>query len=136
VFNRAIARSLASTFYTLGLAVGEIPTLSTQGTLWRTQLLYSLLSEYEIFHLRLFHAFDVLSRCLCRCRKASSSRLQPILTLQINSLEGPLGRRWGLIWDYFNRNFVRAAIQDMIPLSKQKTDNTQTLEDPTKVFNL
>jgi hypothetical protein len=40
-------------FFSLGLAVGEIPTLKTQAKLNRNIMLYELFFDYEIFHLQL-----------------------------------------------------------------------------------
>jgi hypothetical protein len=124
-------------FSTLGLAVGEIPTLTTQGILRRSQLLHRLLSDYEIFHLRLFATFAAFSPCLRRCRKRSRIRVQPILTLPINQLKGPM-RKLTTAWKYFYKCFFKEAIHELIPASTKdngKDEATKASNELSKVYH-
>lgn len=97
----------------LGLAVGEIPTLLTQGTLWRIDILYSLLSDYEILRLRLIHAFDSVTCHRFRYTQNPWFRPRPYSILEKNELDSPMGPI-GKAWRYTVKHFFREQIQDNI----------------------
>jgi hypothetical protein len=114
------------------LAVGEIPSLKDKGALWRTQLLFSLLSDYEILRLRFLLFFDYVTfNRYCDhpipCdRPIPWFRLRPYFTFEKDELVPPMGML-GALWHYTQKHFFKEQIQDNIKLSikstEEKTDN-------------
>ncbi len=105
----------------IGLAVGEIPTLLTQGTLWRIQMLYSLLSDYEILRIRMTLFFDCLTCNVFRHRQIPWFRPRPYFILQKDELQDPMGSI-GNLWKYTKKHFFHERIQDNIILRTKTID--------------
>ena len=97
----------------LGLAVGEIPTLLTQGTMWRIDILYNLLSDYEILRLRFVLAFDCITCHRFRHRQIPWFRPRPYSILEKNELGSSMGFI-GKAWKYTEKHFFKEQIQDNI----------------------
>ncbi|CAF1423214.1 unnamed protein product [Adineta steineri] len=112
-----------------GLAVGEIPTLLTTGTLWQTQILFDLLSDYEILRIRLVLIFDFLS-----CNRFTHCQIpwfrpRPYATLLKDELVSPMGPL-GSAWNYTEKHFFHEQIQDnIIPLNKSSDKNSKSNEN-------
>jgi hypothetical protein len=108
----------------LGLAVGEIPSLRDQSTVWRSQMLYDLLSDYSILTLQLIRLVNCLT-----CGKfqhwfvnkllRGGKRLRPIVVIERDET----GSRLRRAWNYTNKNFFEEKIQDDIILNMNKTDD-------------
>lgn len=107
----------------LGLAVGEIPTLKDKETLWRTQILFDLLSDYEILRIRFILIFDFLSCNCCRCCKLLWFRPRPYYILENNELVSPMGKLDSL-HNYTEKHFLKEQIQDNIKPLIKTSDNT------------
>ncbi len=73
------------------MPVEEIPTLLTQGTLWRIQILYNLLSDYEILRIRIILFFDCLTCNRFRYRRIPFFLPRPYSILQKDELISPMG---------------------------------------------
>jgi hypothetical protein len=106
------------------LAVGEIPTLLTQGTLWRLQILYNLLSDYEILRIRMVILFDCLTRNMFRHRQIPWFRPRPYSILQKDELVSPMGKL-GALWNYTEKHFFNEQIQDNIKLPTESTEKKE-----------
>ena len=105
-------------YHIVGLAVGEIPNLLTQGSLWRTQMLYSLLSDYEILRIRMVVMFDCLSCNRFRHRHIPWFSPRPYPILEKDELVSPM-KKIGAAWKYTEKHFFNEQIQDNIkPLTK------------------
>ncbi len=108
------------------MAVGEIPPLKDKGALWRTQLLFSLLSDYEILRFRFLLFFDYVTFNRYRDHPILWFRLRPYFTLEKDELVPPMGML-GALWHYTQKHFFKERIQDNIKLSikstEEKTDN-------------
>jgi hypothetical protein len=107
--------------FIIGLAVGEIPTLLTQGTLWRIQMLYSLLSDYEILRIRITLFFDFLTCNIFRDRQIPWFRSRPYSILQKDELASPMGKI-GALWNYTEKHFFHEQIQDNIKLPTESIE--------------
>jgi hypothetical protein len=105
----------------LGLAVGEIPSLEDRGRLWREQMLYDLMSDYEIMHLQ-FRRFVnfVFRHCrrLCCCRKRTLCfRHQHVHYL---TYDARANGRFTRAFNYIKKNFFDEQIQDTIVFETEK----------------
>jgi len=90
--------------------VGEIPNLMTQGTLWRNQMLYDLMSEYEILRLQLCRLGNFLM--CCRGRRISHMCSKPLASWTNDEKDqGHLTKAW----NYTEKYFWHEQIQDSIP---------------------
>ena len=105
----------------LGLAVGEIPSLLTQGTLWRTGLLFNLLSDYEILRIRFILIFDGLTGNRFRHRQIPWFRPRPYSVLEKDELVHPMGKL-GSVWKYTEKHFFNEQIQDNIEQSTKSAN--------------
>ena len=97
----------------VGLAVGEIPSLLTQGTLWRHIVLYDLLSDYEILRIRLILLFDYLSGNRFCGRPIPWFRPRPYFVLENDESVHPMGKL-GDMWKYTEKHFFFEQIQDTV----------------------
>jgi len=103
------------------LAVGEIPSLKDKGALWRTQLLFSLVSDYEIIRIRFLVVIDRLTCNKYRHKQTPWFRLQSYSMLEKNELVGPMGKL-STLWKYTKMNFVKQQIQEGIDPSTTADD--------------
>lgn len=114
------------------MTVGEIPSLKDKGTLWRTQILFSLLSDYEILRIRLVLAFDCVSCNIFRHRRIPWFRPRPYYTLEKNEMVSPMGKL-GSIYNYTEKHFFNEQIQDNISKSTRVTDtDDEYVDDKTE----
>ncbi|UJR17163.1 hypothetical protein I4U23_004059 [Adineta vaga] len=97
----------------IGLAVGEIPTLLTQGTLWRIQILFNLLSDYEMLRVRFVLIFDCLTCNVFRQSRIPWFRPRPCYILEKDELKSPM-LALGDAWNYTQKYFFNEQIQDNI----------------------
>lgn len=98
--------------------MGEIPSLTDQGKIWQSQVLYQLLSDYSIVSLQLIRLINLIS-CGFLGHQLFKKRLQPIAILEHNQK----GHWYENAWKYVQKNFFDEKIQDdIIP------DNTETDE--------
>ena len=98
------------TYFSLsGLAVGEIPTLMDEGTLWRNQMLYKILSESEILRLQFSRFVNFLS-CY-QANRTSCMRHRPVLLL---TLDEKAHGWYEKAWNYTMKHFFREQIQDNV----------------------
>ncbi|CAF1382057.1 unnamed protein product [Adineta ricciae] len=102
----------------IGLAVGEIPTLMTQGTLWRISILFNLLSDYEMLRVRLVHTFDCVTCHKLRHWRVMGFRPRPYYTLEKDELKSPMGLL-GKLCNYTKKHFFKEQIQNNIKPSFQ-----------------
>jgi hypothetical protein len=103
--------------------VGEIPSLTEQGTIWRSEMLYSLLSDYCITALQCVRLLDCLS-----CGKfrqgiinkliKGGKRLQPVVVIEHDETGGWYGK----LWKNLQKHFFDEKIQDDIKLNKSSSD--------------
>ncbi|CAF4082826.1 unnamed protein product [Adineta steineri] len=95
----------------LGLAVGEIPTLMVEGTLWRNQMLYDFVSDGEILRLQFLRLMKFL--CCYQLYRISRIRARPIHLLTFDDrANGWIGKAW-----YFTKkHFFEEKIQDDVEL--------------------
>jgi hypothetical protein len=114
-------------FSVSGLAVGEIPSLMVQGTLWRNQMLYNFLSDSEILRLQ-FRRLSILLSCY-RMNRTSYLRYRPILLLTHDEREHNYVEK---AWHYTEKHFFKEQIQDNIKLSistKQTLDKEKSKDE-------
>lgn len=97
----------------VGLAVGEIPSLLTRGTLWHHGVLYYLLSDYEILRIRFILLFDHIVGNRFHSRRIPWFRPRPYLILENNELVHPMGKL-GEMWKYTEKHFFFEQIQDSV----------------------
>jgi hypothetical protein len=96
--------------------VGEIPSLTIQGRIWQSQMLYDLLSDYSIVSLELIRLSKFIT-CGFTDPWLFQKGLQPIL-IREHDLKG--GRTENA-WKDVKKNFFDEKIQeDIIPI---KTSN-------------
>ena len=100
--------------------MGEIPSLMTQGTLWRTRLLYDLLSDYEIMRFQLYLLLSGISCHSIVKRKISRFLVSPYLSLQKDEYRGPMGKISDA-WIYLKKHFFDQQIQDNVKSTKNST---------------
>ncbi|CAF1041066.1 unnamed protein product [Adineta steineri] len=95
----------------IGLAVGEIPTLMVEGTLWRNQMLYDFVSDGEILRLQFLRLMKFL--CCYQLYRISRIRARPIHLLTFDDrANGWIGKAW-----YFTKkHFFEEKIQDDVEL--------------------
>ncbi|CAF4098910.1 unnamed protein product [Adineta steineri] len=95
----------------MGLAVGEIPTLMVEGTLWRNQMLYDFVSDGEILRLQFLRLMKFL--CCYQLYRISRIRARPIHLLTFDDrANGWIGKAW-----YFTKkHFFEEKIQDDVEL--------------------
>ncbi|CAF4205794.1 unnamed protein product, partial [Adineta steineri] len=93
------------------LAVGEIPTLMVEGTLWRNQMLYDFVSDGEILRLQFLRLMKFL--CCYQLYRISRIRARPIHLLTFDDrANGWIGKAW-----YFTKkHFFEEKIQDDVEL--------------------
>lgn len=103
------------------MAVGEIPSLKDKGTLWQTQLLFNLLSDYEILRIRFLLFFDYITFNRYCDRSIPWFRLRPYRTLEKDELVPPL-KIFGFLWKYTKKHFFNEQIQDNIKSSIKSTE--------------
>jgi len=96
------------------LAVGEIPSLKTQGKLWRIGLLYDQLSDYEIMRIQFNIFLNACFSIICCKGKISWFVPKPYTILQEDQMLGGMGKWYGKAWKYINKNFFNQQIQDNI----------------------
>ena len=101
------------------MAVGEIPSLTIQGKIWQTQMVYDLLSDYSIVSLQIMRFFNFIS-CGCLRRYILKRGYEPIFILEEN-LKGTWHKR---AWKYVKTNFFDEKIQEDIILIDNSNDNT------------
>ncbi|CAF3896320.1 unnamed protein product, partial [Rotaria sp. Silwood1] len=103
----------------ISVAVGEIPSLTVQGKIWQTQMLYDLLSDYSIVSLQLIRLINCIS-CGAFGRWLLKQRIQPIFILEHDQK----GTWYENAWKYVKKNFFDEKIQDdIIPI--KSSDDTQ-----------
>lgn len=86
--------------------------------MWRTSLLYNLLSDYEILRIRLVVFFDFVSCGCYRGRQIPWFRPQPYNTLEKDEFRSSMGAL-GTGWKYMKQHFFDEQIQKNIkPLAK------------------
>ncbi|CAF3125410.1 unnamed protein product [Rotaria sp. Silwood2] len=133
----AIAFSIFVINLLIGLAVGEIPSLMTQGSLWRTGLLYNLLSDYEIMRVQFTLFFRTLFSCACCKNGASWFIYKPYTVLQKDENVGPMGKL-DEAGKYMNKHFFAQQIYDNIDkkdeesVEKQLQNIKQLIQDNVK----
>jgi len=105
------------------LAVGEIPSLKEKGTIWRSEMLYSLLADYSITALQLIRLVNCLScgtlkKCFTNRSMKDGTRLQPIVTIERDENGGS----WVTKWKKIKTHIFDEQIQEDIILSKKPVD--------------
>ncbi len=105
------------------MAVGEIPSLKEMGTIWRSEMLYSLLADYSITALQLIRLLNCLScgkfkKCLPNRLMKDGTSLQPFVTIERDENGGSWRKRWKMI----KTHVFDEQIQDDIILSKRPMD--------------
>ncbi len=98
--------------------MGEIPSLTVQGKIWQSQMLYDLLSDYSIVSMQMIRLINFIS-CDILGRRLFKRRLQPIVILEQN-LKGNWPEN---AWKYVQTNFFDEKIQDDIIPIKTFSDN-------------
>jgi len=103
--------------------VGEIPSLTEQGTVWRSEMLYNLLSDYSITALQCIRLLDCLSCGKFRQRIINKfikggKRLRPIVVMEHDKTD----RWYGKMWKNLQKHFFDGKIQDDIKLNKISSD--------------
>ncbi|CAF1104808.1 unnamed protein product [Adineta steineri] len=93
----------------IGLAVGEIPTLMVEGTLWRNQMLYNFVSDGEILRLQ-FRRFMKFVCCKCGNRRSCMPSRPVALLTSDQRAHGYCQRAWY----YTKKHFFEEKIQDDI----------------------
>ncbi len=96
------------------MAVGEIPSLKTQGKLWRIGLLYDQLSDYEIMRIQFNIFLNACFSIICCKGKISWLVPKPHTILQEGPMFGVMGKWFGKAWKNINNNFINQQIQDNI----------------------
>ncbi|CAF1636410.1 unnamed protein product, partial [Rotaria sp. Silwood1] len=86
----ALALSIFIINLLIGLAVGEIPSLKTQGTSSRTLLMYNLLSDYEIMRIQFHLLINAVVSCGCYGNGISWFCPHPYTILQSDENLGPM----------------------------------------------
>jgi hypothetical protein len=94
------------------VAVGEIPSLTVQGKMWQSQMLYDLLSDYSIVSMQMIRLINFIT-CGAIGHWLFKQRLQPIV-IREHDLKGTwLENKW----KYVQMNFFEEKIQDdIIPI--------------------
>ncbi|CAF1173022.1 unnamed protein product [Adineta ricciae] len=93
----------------IGLAVGEIPTLMDEGTLWRNQMLYNFLSDAEILRLQIRRFLNWI--CCNRLNRMQFMRRRPVRLLTLDERGKIFYER---AWRYTRKHFFNEQIQDNI----------------------
>ncbi len=90
--------------------MGEIPSLTEQGKLWRAQMLYNLLSDYELIFLQLARFIDLVlcGRPYLIVRKLMGAATRPVVIFEHDKK----GHWFARAWDYTKKNFYDEKIQD------------------------
>ncbi len=96
------------------MAVGEIPSLKTQGKLWRIGLLYDQLSDYEIMRIQFNIFLNACFSIICCKGKISWLVPKPHTILQEGPMFGVMGKWFGKARKHINKNFINQQIQDNI----------------------
>ncbi len=100
--------------------------MKDKGALWRTQLLFSLLSDYEILRIRFLLFFDYITFNRYRDSAIPWFRLRRDFMLEKDELV-PSMKKLGVLWEYTQKHFFKERIQDNIKSSikstEKKTDN-------------
>ena len=89
--------------------MGEIPSLTVQGKIWQTQMLFDLLSDYSIVSIQVIGFLNLIS-CGHLGRWLFKKRLQPVFILEHNQK----GQWHENAWKYVQKNFFDEKIQDDI----------------------
>jgi hypothetical protein len=114
------------TYFSLsGLAVGEIPSLMDQGTLWRNQMLYNFLSDAEILRLQ-FRRFAIFLSCY-QANRISWIRGRPIHLLTNDERAHGCCEK---AWHYTKKHFFEEQIQNsVVPKTSSKEDVCKCCQD-------
>ena len=107
----------------LGLAVGEIPSLTEQGKIWRSQMLYSLLSDYNILSYQILRLINYLvcgkfQQWIVTKLIRGGKRLQPTVIIERDEK----GNRLEKAWKYVQKRFVDEKIQDDVIVIESTLD--------------
>ncbi|CAF0748386.1 unnamed protein product [Adineta steineri] len=108
-------------WYKQGLAVGEIPTLMDEGTLWRNQMLYNFVSDGEILRLK----FRRLRKFLC-CKCWNRRSYMPSRSVRLLTFDQRAHCFCRRLWDYTKKHFFEEKIQDDIKLKILSDDVPDT----------
>jgi hypothetical protein len=99
------------------VAVGEMPSLTTKGKMWQSQMLYDLLSDYSIISLQIIRFINFIS-CGFLGDWLSKKRLHPIIIREHDQH----GTWYEKAWKYTQRNFFDEKIQDNIISNNTSND--------------
>jgi hypothetical protein len=81
--------------------------------MWREQMLFNLLSDYEILRFRVVLVLDYLSRGRFRKSRCFFFRPVPCRTLENNKLQGLMGVL-SRVWKYIQKHGFQEQIQENI----------------------
>jgi hypothetical protein len=96
----------------VGVAVGEMPSLTVQGQTWQSQMLYDLLSDYFIVSIQIVRFANFLT-CGYLRRRLYNRGLQPIVVLEEDKTDSWFKRAK----KYVQMHFLDEKIQeDIIPI--------------------
>jgi hypothetical protein len=99
----------------LGLAVGEIPSLTDRGTLWQSQMLYLLLSDYNIVMFQFIRLLNCIScgtlqRCIRKKLGKGKVHREPVVIIEADHKHD----RSKKLWTYAKENVFGEKIHNHV----------------------
>ncbi|CAF1285333.1 unnamed protein product [Adineta steineri] len=112
-------------WYAQGLAVGEIPTLMEEGTLWRDKMLYNFVSDGEILRLQFIRLMKFIS-----CHYSDHIRIMRPRPIDMLTFDEKAHGYLEKAWYYTNKHFFEEKIQDDVEVKiSSKKDASENSEE-------
>ncbi|CAF3676752.1 unnamed protein product [Adineta steineri] len=115
-------------WYAQGLAVGEIPTLMEEGTLWRDKMLYNFVSDGEILRLQFLRLMRFLS-CY-QLTRIPCMIPRPIIMLTYDErAHGWFEKAWHYTMKHFFEEKIQDDVELKIPSKKEAKEHQEEKEN-------
>ncbi|CAF1042536.1 unnamed protein product [Adineta steineri] len=115
-------------WYAQGLAVGEIPTLMDEGTLWRDTMLYNFVSDGEILRLQFLRLMRFLS-CY-QLTRIPCMIPRPIIMLTYDErAHGWFEKAWHYTMKHFFEEKIQDDVELKIPSKKEAKEHQEEKEN-------